>query len=423
MTKTEYPALNLTVWRETLENGLQVLVVPRPGFVRKFASLSVDFGSMHRHFWLDGQEYTAPEGVAHFLEHKMFDLPGRDVSAEFAAMGASENAYTSYDCTAYYFSCTNHFPECLELLLTFVTTPYFTAESVAKEQGIIGQEIAMNVDSPDSRVFENLMGAMCRSHPLKEPILGTAETIAQITPEVLYRCHRAFYTPANLTLCVSGDVEPEEVAAIARETLGTQRHSIGRKDTQWPEEPTCREPLVRDKMEVAMPTFELVFKCPAVGTGEEGARQAVVGSFAAEALVGEPTELYRRLYEQGLIDSSFGGGFETVQGMSMLLCDGDSENPEAVRDAILARAGELAKTGIPESELARIRRSVWGRRMMELDSVTATCTRLAACQRMGADYLRFPQFYAQVTGEDVRRFLEAYVTPQRCALSIVEPLK
>ena len=157
MNVFEYPKLGEKVYRETLSNGLTVEVVPRPGFSRKLAYFVTDYGSIHRFFELDGKSYEVPAGIAHYLEHKMFDLPGRDVSAELAELGANVNAFTSYDMTAYYFSCTDNFEAALKLLLEFVATPYFTEESVEKERGIIDQEIGMNVDAPDSVVFENLM--------------------------------------------------------------------------------------------------------------------------------------------------------------------------------------------------------------------------------------------------------------------------
>ena len=153
----EYPQLGEILYKEQLSNGLTVMVVPRPGFSKKLAYFVTDFGAIHRKFTLDGEKVQVPAGIAHFLEHKMFDLPGdRDVTAELAALGAGTNAFTSYDMTAYYISCTDNFEQALKLLIEFVSTPYFTEESVRKEMGIIDQEIGMNVDAPDSRVFENL---------------------------------------------------------------------------------------------------------------------------------------------------------------------------------------------------------------------------------------------------------------------------
>ena len=214
-----YSKLDETVYSHICQNGLTVKVVHRPGFTRKMAYFVTDFGAIHTDFELEGKIYHVPAGIAHFLEHKMFELPQRDVSAEFAALGANVNAFTSYDMTAYYFSCSENFRESLELLLEFVSTPYFPAESVQREMGIIDQEIGMNDDTPDSCLFDAMMESMYSTHPVRVPILGTRETIRQITPELLHDCHRAFYTPGNMVLCVSGDVDPDEVARIALEIL------------------------------------------------------------------------------------------------------------------------------------------------------------------------------------------------------------
>ena len=423
MTEFEYPKLGERIYRETLPNGLTVAVVPRPGFSRKLAYFVTDYGAIHRTFELDGQEYEVPAGIAHYLEHKMFDLPGRDVSAELAELGANVNAFTSYDMTAYYFSCTDNFEPALKLLLEFVATPYFTEESVEKERGIIDQEIGMNLDAPDSVVFENLMEGMYRHHNIRVPILGTSESIRQITPELLNLCHRAFYTPGNMILCVVGDVDPERVKELALERLGTEKRSVGRKIPGLPEEMTAPVPCRETNMEVAMPTFQLGFKCEPMAMGEAAIRQEVIGDLAAEALFGESSKLYLRLYEQGLIDTSFGGGFETVDGCAMLTCGGDSHDPAAVRDAIIARAAELAEQGIGERDFLRMKRSALGRRIRDLDSFDSTCFRVCAYHFSGFDYFEFPGVYERVTEGEVKEFLRQTVSQQRCALSIINPLK
>ena len=219
MNRTHYERLGEDLISDVLPNGLKIYVVPRPGFSRKLAYFVTDFGSIHQEFELEGEKYCVPAGIAHYLEHKMFDLPGRDVTAELAGLGANVNAFTSYDMTAYYFSCTENFEKCLELLLEFVSTPYFTEETVEKERGIIDQEIGMNMDAPESRIFEVLAEGMYRKHPIRMPILGTSESIRAITPELLHLCHRAFYVPSNMALCVVGDVDPEAVAALAQRVL------------------------------------------------------------------------------------------------------------------------------------------------------------------------------------------------------------
>ena len=423
MTRIDYPELDETLCTQTLPNGLTVCVVPRKGFTKSLAYFVTDYGSVHTEYSLHGEKIQAPAGVAHYLEHKMFDLPGnRDVSAEFAAMGALTNAFTSYDMTAYYFSCTEHFEECLRLLLEFVSTPYFTEESVEKERGIIDQEIGMNEDAPDSVVFENLVRAMYENHPIRVPILGTSETIREITPEVLYSCHRAFYAPGNMLLCVVGDVDPEAVVRIAEEQLGSEKLPVGEKWKNWTESMACPRAEVTAKMEVAMPMFNLAFKCEPLGTGDAAIREEMVADLAAEALFGESSELYLKMYEEGLIDSSFGGGFETIDGCAMLLCSGDSEDAYAVREAILSQMEKLSREGLAETDFLRMKRSALGRRIRGLDSFDATCFRVCAYHFSNFDYFRFPEIYRQITADEIVAFLTRVVKRERCCLSVIEPI-
>ena len=423
MKRIEYPGLDEVLYSEVLENGLTVLVVPRKGFTKRLAYFVTDYGSIHTDFTLEGKEYKAPAGVAHYLEHKLFDMPGdRDVSAEFAAMGAMTNAFTSYDMTAYYFSTTENFDDCLHLLLEFVSTPYFTEESVEKERGIIDQEIGMNEDAPDSVIFENLMQSLYENHPIRVPILGDSETIRQITPEVLQRCHRAFYTPGNMLLCVVGDVEPEAVTALAREVLGTESKEVGVKQRHWPEEMTAVAEEKTASMEVAMPMFSLGFKCEPLAMGAEAIRREMVADLAAEVLFGESSELYLRLYEEGIIDSSFGGGFETIDGCAMLLCSGDSDDPRAVRDALITQAEKIVQEGITESHFLRLKRSALGRRIRGLDSFDSTCFRLCAYHFSDFDYFRFPEVYRDIEAGEILEFLSRVVKKDRCSLSIINPI-
>ena len=421
MKLTQYPRLDEQLLREKLPNGLDVILLPRKGFSRKIAYFVTDFGSVHTDFFFEGKEHHVPAGVAHFLEHKLFDLPGRDVSAEFAAQGAHTNAFTSYDMTAYYFSCTEGFETCLRLLLEFVSTPYFTEESVNKEFGIIDQEIGMNEDAPDSRIYENLMTAAFSSHPIRVPILGPRETIRQITPEILTACHRAFYTPGNMLLCVVGDVEPETVTSIAREVLGDQPREVGRKLRGWSEPESCENPQVEGNMEVAMPMFSLLFKCPHPGTGEEGIRREITAELACEILFGESSELYQKLYEEGLIDTSFGGGFEIIDGCAMLMVSGDSDDPDAVRAAIIDQAQKLAGEGVAQSDYDRMLRCALGSRIKGLDNFDSTCFRLCAYHLTEFDYFDFPRIYESITPEEIRSFLARYVREDNCALSLIYP--
>lgn len=424
MTAKYYPELDETLYTRVMENGLNVCLIPKKGFTKKMAYFVTDFGSIHTDFVLEGKVCKAPAGVAHYLEHKMFDLPrARDVSEEFAQMGAMTNAFTSYDMTAYYFSTTENFEDCLRLLLEFVSTPYFTEESVEKERGIIDQEIGMNLDTPESVIFDKLMEITYHRHPIRVPILGSCDSIREITPEVLHQCHKAFYAPENMLLCVIGDVEPETVVNITREMLGTEKRETGVKICGWEEPMTVVEAETRCRMEVAMPMFDIAFKAEPLGKGDAAIRTEMVADLAAEALFGESSELYLRMYEEGIIDSSFGGGFETVDGCAMLMCSGDSEDPEAVREAILAQAEKLAKEGIDEAAFLRMKRSALGRRIRALDSFDATCFRVCAYHFTDFDYFRFPEIYRSIEASEICGFLNRIVKRQRCSLSVIEPIE
>ena len=421
METYRYPALNEEVIREVLPNGLHIVLVPRPGFSKKLAYFVTDYGAIHTNYTVNGQAFQAPAGVAHYLEHKLFDMPGRDVSSEFAALGASVNAFTSFDMTAYYFGCTENFAESLSLLLEFVSTPYFTQESVAKEQGIIGQEIGMYEDNPESKVFDLLVGNMYRNHPIRTPILGTKESIAQITPEILTQCHKAFYRPDNMLLCVVGDVEMELVRKIAMEILPEAPADTVVPAKNWPEEMTCPRAYADTAMEVAMPMFQMGFKCEPLGKGEDAVRVEAIGDLAAEALFGESSRLYLRLYEEGLIDSAFGGGFETIEGMAMLTAFGDSDDPEAVFEAILEEAAIIAEEGIPEADFLRMKRSALGRRIRSLDSFDSTCFRICAYHFSDFDYFRFPEVFEKLENREVQEFLRKTVTRERASLACIYP--
>jgi len=292
---------------------------------------------------------------------------------------------------------------------------------VEKERGIIAQEILMYEDSADSKLFEDLMMGMYDHHPLRLPISGSVESIAQITPEILHTCHRAFYAPANMVLCVVGDVDPEAVADTARQVLPREEMSIAKSDLGSAEEMTCPVPDFCRKMDVAMPMFQIGFKCPAGLTGEEFAHWELVAELAAEALFGESSGLYLRLYEEGLIDSSFGGGVETMDGAAMLTCGGDSDDPEAVRDAILAEAARLAWEPVSQEEFNRMIKSAMGRRVKDLDSFESTCFRLCAYHMENYDYFRFPEAFRQVLPEELSTFLRENVTKERCAMAVVAP--
>lgn len=419
MKKTYYPALDETVYEDTLPNGLPVIVLPKKGFTRKCAYFITNYGSNDTAFTWKGRQCRTPDGVAHYLEHKMFDLPGRDVMAEFSAVGANPNAFTSYSMTAYYFSCTENFEAALELLLTFVSTPYFTEESVEKERGIIGQEIRMYADSADSQVYEDLFAAMYDHHPVRISIAGTEDSIQAITAQTLYDCYAAFYHPGNMALCVVGDVDPEMVRDMAERILPKEPQEQPQRDYGAPETMDIPQKRTQRTMDVAMPTFQAGFKIPWPGPG--AVQQELIGDLAAEALMGESSPLYLRLYNSGLIDSSFACGYEDMPGVALLSCGGDSRDPEAVLSAVMEEAKRIAAQGIDDSLFRQLKKSALGRRYRGLDSFDGLCYRLGASHFDGINTMRFPTQYAAITRQQVEDFIRTYVNEENSAMSVVLP--
>lgn len=421
MTKKEYPLLGECCYSHTLANGMTLRVIPKKGFARQYAFVATNYGSIDTHFEINGQHIVTPDGVAHYLEHKMFDMPQGDAMQRFSAAGGNPNAFTSYGMTAYYFDCTENFEENLRILLELVSTPYFTEESVEKERGIISQEIRMYEDSADSCAYESLFSAMYDRHPIRVPVAGTVQSIQAITPQTLYDCHKAFYDPSNMILCVVGDVEPQRVAELADAILPPSAGRISTRDYGGAEPLDAEPRRTQRKMEIAMPKFNAGFRCAPPEQGQCAMQREIVGDLAAEILCGESSPLYTRLYEQGKIDSDFSAGYESVRGAAMLSLGGDSDTPDEVVEAILAEARRIADEGFDPALFARLKKSAIGRRTRDLDSFESICYRVCAYYFEGVEYFQFPQAYAEVTPQQVQAFIREVVRPERMAVSVIYP--
>ena len=418
MIAKDYPQLFETCYMQTLPNGLTIRAIHKPEFKRIYAFLAVNYGSVDMEFSFEGQIHKTPAGVAHYLEHKMFDLPEGNAMQMFTALGGNPNAFTSYSMTAYYVRADRRYEENLRLLLRMVLTPCFTPESVDKERGIIAQEIKMYEDAPDTQLYETLYAEAYVHHPLRVPIAGSVESIGQITAETLELCHRAFYQPANMVLCVEGDLDPAVVEAIAREMTPTFRAPMAEKLPPLPEPALVPVHDCLRYMDVSMPTFPLAFLLPDTSPGDD--RREIAADLAAELLCGEASPLYRRLYEHGLIDSGFSGGYECTRGKAMLVFSGDSRDPDAVCAHILNEASRLRSEGFDPSDLRRLKRSALGRRLRDLDSFSATCYRICADYFDQVDYLNFPAAFDAVT-EELTADCLTWVTPVRAVRVVIAP--
>jgi predicted Zn-dependent peptidase len=421
METKQFKNIGETEYVEHLPNGLTVHVVTKPGYTKSYAFFATNYGGADRRFRLGGNWIDTPAGVAHFLEHKMFDTPdGGNALNTLSANGASPNAYTSSGITAYHFESTDGFYENLRCLLSFVSVPYFTAESVQKEQGIIGQEIRMIEDDPGFCVYQNLMKSLYASNPVRESVAGTVESIAEITEQTLYDCHRVFYNPSNMTLCVVGDVDPMRVVALAREVLPKEPGEVPARDYGPAEDAAPVTPRCEVAMSVSAPQFLIGAKVPPE-TGVTRLRQALTGQLAMHALLGRSSPFYTRLYADGLLTSDFDYELDYTAGTATLILGGESRDPEAVFTALADQVAAVARDGLGNEAFQRAKRLDFGARLRALGSFSSLCAELADGQFAGYDYLDAFHIVEEIRSDEVAHFITEHLAAQRLSMSVVRP--
>lgn len=421
MRKRDFPRLGESCFEQVLPNGMLLRIIPKRGFAKKYAFLAVDFGSVDTAFTLNGKDYRVPDGIAHYLEHKMFDLPEDNAMNLYAAKGGSPNAFTSYSMTAYYVSCTENFEDNLQILLRMVLTPYFTEESVEKERGIIAQEIRMYEDSADSRLYEDLFANLFSEHPIRVPIAGTIESIEKIDAQMLYDCYEAFYQPSNMMLCIAADLDAEEICKLVEGLMPNEPRAVPQRNYGRREDMAVCKHYSERHMTVAMPMFSVGFKCESPTYGQEGLLDEIIGDIAAEILCGESSDLYTRLYDEGLIDASFSAGYESVKGACLISIGGDSRDPQAVYKAVLQEAERIGKEGFDLRFFERLRKSAIGRRTRDLDGFESVCYRNCAYHFDGVDYFEFPKSYAALTPHSVQELIARVIRPERASMALIRP--
>lgn len=354
-------------------SGLPIYVWPKEGYASSYAVFATDYGAIDTAY-IDpktGKTVELPAGIAHYLEHKLFENEECDAFERYAETGANANAYTSFDHTAYLFSCTQNLTKSLEILLDFVQDPYFTEQTVEKERGIIGQEIRMCEDSPSRTVFCNLLMALYHRHPVRIDIAGTVESIAEITPELLYGCYESFYDLQNMVLSVSGNVTCEQVEAVADRLLKPSRGNVPPRAPV--EEPrTAAQPRIEVRMPVAEPLFYLGYKVPqdmTDGVCGESVAELAAAEVLQEILGGRANPLYADLMRRGLINASFGLEYFNGPGYGVWILGGESKDPEAVCDAFRSEIARLKREGITDEEFRAARNAVYGRLVSQFDNV------------------------------------------------------
>ncbi|MEQ2398329.1 EF-P 5-aminopentanol modification-associated protein YfmH [Merdimmobilis hominis] len=400
------------------KSGLTLLLCPMKGYSSAYALFGTEYGSVESSFIdKDGALIQIPAGTAHFLEHKMFESEEGDAFALYAKTGASANAYTSFDKTAYLFSCSDNFKESLSILMHLVTEPYFTPQTVEKEQGIIGQEIKMYDDSPEWRVMFNLMEALFEKHPLKIDIAGTVDTIAQITADTLYTCYNAFYNLNNMALAIAGNFEVQDVLDLADEILKPAEPMTAQRILV--DEPAqVVKHRVEQQLPVATPLFQIGFKA-VPKSKEENLINQVYDEILLDTIAGEHTALYRSMYDEGIINSTFVGEVMAGRDFAVTLFEGESRDPDKVYEALCGEIRRMQREGIDRDAFERSRRAIYGRYLGMYARVDSVASLMLTTQFGGADMYTVLEAAAGATYEMLTaRLLEAF-DPERSALSVV----
>ena len=423
METIQYPGVKETLYRETMPNGLEVYVLPKEGFQKTYATFSTRYGSVDNHFALLGSEpVRVPDGIAHFLEHKMFEEPEGDIFATFATQGASANAFTSFDRTVYLFSATENIPDNLVTLLNFVQNPYFTDENVEKEKGIIEQEINMYKDNADLRVYFGLIAAMYHVHPVHIDIAGTVESIRQIDKETLYRCYETFYHPSNMLLFVVGGVQAEQVMQLVRDNqAGKKFGEQGEIQRIFDSEPAAvKQAKLMVNLPVSLPKLMFGFKekeLPA--TVEQLLQREVTTKLMLEALIGPSSELYQSLYDDNLISDGFGNEYNSSMQYGFSVLGGDTRDPDELLRRVRASVDAMLETGLDAASFERTKRKRVGNYLRMLNSPESIANEFTRYRFRGGDLFRLLELYEKVTLEEANARLRDHFDWGQMAVSIV----
>lgn len=405
-------------------SGLDILVWRMENYSTTEALFATRYGSVNTCFKTakTGEFITVPEGIAHYLEHKLFENEDTDVFSLYAETGANANAFTSFDETAYTFSTTQNWDKALEILLDFVQKPYFTQENVDKEQGIIAQEIKMSEDSPFRRSYFNLLKALYKEHPVKIDIAGTVESIAKITPELLYDCYYTFYNLHNMVLSIAGNVDEEKVIEICDRLLKPAEDI--KLECRFPEEGRgVAQKRITAKFPIGLPIFDIGFKSTPC-SGKEFERKIVISRMILQLLVGSSSPLYQQLFDDGLINSQFGYSSFTGSGSFFAsMISGESRDPDEVYRRVLAEIERVKREGFDEESFDIIKKSRYGSMVRMLGNVEGLADSMAESYFNGTTVFDEAEALAEITEEECRAALDELFDEENSAISIIEASK
>ncbi len=408
------------------ESGLGVFVIPKKGCVKKYATFATKFGSVNNKFIpIDSDEvYTIPDGVAHFLEHKMFEQSdGTNAFDKFSLYGANANAFTSFTYTNYLFSCTDNFEESFRHLLSYVQDPYFTDENVEKEQGIIGQEIRMYDDDGQWMVMFNLLKALYHVNPVRIDIAGTVESIAEIDKDILYKCYNSFYNPSNMVVCVVGDVNHEDVFGIVDEVIKKDR-AAKVVERIFDEEPAeIRKDYIEAKASVSIPLFNIGFKDNNLKEGDELLKREIATDILSRVLFGRSSRLYTDMYKEGLINENFGTDNSTESEFSCVVVVGESEKPDVVKERLMDEISKITSSGIEKSEFDRVKKAYYGSYLRGFNNVETIGNMVTRYILSGINIFNFKDAFESVDLDYAMEVFREIFTKENMAMSVVYPVE
>jgi len=423
MREIENKNIKEKCYMEKLENGLQVIIIPKKEIQKKYIIWATKFGSIDNTF-IDsttGEKVVIPDGVAHFLEHKMFEQKnGVDSLYVLMALGLDANAYTTNDHTAYLFECTDHFYEGLDELMDYVQNPYFTDQNVEKEKGIIGQEIGMYDDDPGWQLYINAMDCLYEKNPIKVDTAGTVETISGINPEMLYKCYNTFYHPSNMVLTVVGDFEPEAILAEIKKRL-KDNEARGEITRIYPEEKLeINKKYVEKEMEVSLPLFMIGFKDNIKDKYNEVVKRHIAIEIILNMLIGKSSNLYNELYKEGYLLSQPDLEYEFGNEYSHVLIGGQSKNPQKVYEKIAEKIQEMKNNDINVREFERIKKKIYGDYAVEYNNVADIGRMFASDYIKGINSFEYMDKFEEIDAEYAKQVLKEIFTEDKMIMSVIK---
>ena len=408
---------------EKLENGLTVLIIPKKGIRKKYVMWATHYGSIDNKFVVPGEDNVTevPDGIAHFLEHKMFEQENGSNSLDvLTALGVNANAYTTNNYTTYLFEATDNFYLALDELMDYVQNPYFTDENVEKEKGIIAQEIKMYDDYPDWAVYMNALKNMYKNNPVRIDIAGTVESIYKIDKDVLYKCYNTFYNPSNMVMCFSGDFEPEELIEEIKKRLikKPKQGEIKRVYDEEPEE--IVEKRIEKTMEVSMPLFVIGIKDKLPNKEQNLVKKHIAIEILLNMIIGKSSDLYKELYNNELLISEPFLEYEFTSNYAHIAITGSSKNPDKVLEKIEQEIERLKTDGLNLEHFERIKNMLYGNAVKEFNNVSDIARMFISDYFKGVNSFDYLESYKQVTPEYALEILKEVFLKEKTVISIIK---